>query len=588
VDTTWKVRDIDDATVGRLAGALGLRHVTARCLAARGITDPDEAKSYLAPKLGYLRKPDGLAGFQHASARLAQAVQARERIGVFGDYDVDGVTTTALLTGFLRALGASVVPRVARRAAGYGFGCGDADYFVSAGCTLIITGDCGTSDIDAIERANARDAQVIVVDHHTVPERAGEHPAFALINPFRADSTFPFRNMASVGLSFYLMASLRTELKRAGYFTTGPGNRLREPDPRQFLDLVALGTIADMVPLKGENRILTSTGLTQLALRRRPGLSALLRIAGVDLDRPIDERVIGWKLAPRLNAPGRMGDAEPALALLLATDQPAAERAAERLEQANDQRRVAQEQVLEEALEMLRAREPGSAIVVAKQGWQSGVVGIVAAKLVEMYHRPAFVIALNEGTGRGSARTPKGPVSINLYQALAACGEHLQRFGGHAGAAGLTVDAGRVDELEQALCQAVSAQTDAEPSERTADVDAEVGLGDVDERLCRELESLAPFGQGNEKPLLVCRGLHVRESRRVGDGSHLKLEVEDRHGVSRSGIAFGQGDSDPGRGATIDAAFAPTVSEWRGRVRVELEIRELAPERPIAPEPVRC
>lgn len=589
MDTTWKVRDVDDAAVGRLAGALGVHLVTARCLAARGITDPDTAKSYLSPRLGYLRKPDGLAGFERASARLAQAVKARERIGVFGDYDVDGVTTAALLTGFLRALGASVVPRVARRDAGYGFGIADADFFVSAGCSLIITGDCGTSDIDAIERANARNAQVIVVDHHTVPERAGAHPALALINPFRADSTFPFRNMASVGLSFYLMAALRTELERAGHFASAPGAARasaarRGPDPRAFLDLVALGTIADMVPLEGENRILTSIGLAQLARHRRPGVDALIRSAGVDLDRPIDERVISWKLAPRLNAPGRLGDAEPSLALLLATDASSAARAAERLEQANDQRRVAQDQVLEQALELLRDRDPGPAIVVAKRGWASGVVGIVAARLVDLYQRPAFVIALDEATGqgRGSARAPGGPGRVDLYQALAACSEHLERFGGHAGAAGLTVDEARVSDLEAALCQAVAAQSGELRTERVADIDAEVGLADVDERLCRELGMLAPFGQGNEKPLLVCRGLHVRESRRVGDGSHLKLEVEDRHGVSRSGIAFGQADRDPGPGATIDAAFAPTVSEWRGRVRVELEIRELAPKREIA------
>ena len=576
MDTTWKVRELDHATVGRLAGALGVSQVTARCLAARGIRDADEARTYLAPKLGYLRKPDGLAGFQVALERLVQAVQKRERVGVFGDYDVDGVTTAALMTSFLRQLGVSVVPRVARREAGYGFGCEDADFFASSRCSLVITGDCGTSDIDAIERATARTIDVIVVDHHTVPKSDTAHPALALINPFRTDSTFPFRNMASVGLAFYLMAALRTELRQVGYF-----ERRRQPDPREFLDLVALGTVADLVPLRGENRILTAFGIRQLSLRRRPGIAALLQAAGVPPERPVDEHVIGWKLGPRLNAPGRLGDAEPALALLLSPDMATATRRAAELENANDERRTTQTRVFEEALERLGDADPGPCVVVAGDGWPSGVVGIVAAKLVEIYQRPAFVIALRESSelGRGSARTPAG---VDLYRALADCESMLERFGGHAAAAGLTVHRDQVEALRDALGQAIVRQQDEKTSERPADVDAEVALRDIDVRLCRELESLAPFGNGNEKPLLVCRGMRVRESRRVGDGSHLKLEVEDHEGVARSGIAFGQGELDPGRGATIDAAFAPMVNEWRGRVRVELEIRQLSTERPQA------
>lgn len=573
METTWRVRDIDRATVGRLIGALGVHQVTARCLAARGIADAEEARTYLQPRLGHLREPRGLAGLSRAVGRLTSAVIAGERVGVFGDYDVDGVTTAALMTTYLRQLGVSVVPRVARRDAGYGFGCTDADFFASSGCTLVLTGDCGTSDTDAIERSAARGVDVIVVDHHTVPGRDMQHPALALINPFRNDSTFPFRDMASVGLSFYLMAALRTELRAARYFSSR-----REPELRELLDLVALGTVADLVPLRGENRILTATGLRQLSLRSRPGVAALLAIAGVEPDRPVDERMIGWKLGPRLNAPGRLGDAEPALGLLLATDAAAAARFAEQLEAANGQRRTAQDQVLEQALGLLGTREPGPAVVVAGQGWPSGVVGIVAARLVEMYQRPAFVIAIDPVSkyGRGSARSAGG---VDLYAVLETCADKLERFGGHAAAAGLTVREERIDELREALGRAVLGQTEQRRHAEIADVDAEVVLGDVDERLCHELGSLAPFGNGNEEPLLMCRGMRVRESRRVGDGSHLKLEVEDRHGVSLAGIAFGLGERDPGPGALIDAAFAPVLREWRGRRRIELEIRQLSTER---------
>lgn len=575
MQTSWTIRDVDASAVGRLAQGLGISQITARCLAGRGIEDADTARSYLTPRLAQLRPPVGLTGLPVAVDRLAQAVTSGQRIGVFGDYDVDGVTTTALIAGFLRQLGASCVARVARRDAGYGFTSQEADFFAGAGCRVIVTGDCGTSDIDAIERAAQRGVDVIVVDHHTVPpaDSSERHPALALINPLRADSTFPFRSMASVGLGFYVMAALRTELAQRGFFRQRPA-----PDVRDMLDLVALGTVSDLVPLRGENRILTAIGLGHLALRRRPGIAALMDIAQVGNDRPVDERTISWRLGPRLNAPGRMGDAAPALELLLARDAAEAAPWAERIEQANEARRAAQEQMLGEALGMVAAVDPGPAVVVIGRGWPSGITGIVAAKLMDLYARPAFVIAVDEraGLARGSARAPAG---FHLYDILARCSGHLVRFGGHAAAAGLTVQESALAGLPEAISAAVVADLQRDQAGNGAaargTIDAEVALGDVDAQLCRELEQLSPFGQGNEKPLLGCRGMRVRESRRVGDGSHLKLSVEDQHGVLRDGIAFGQGSRELERGATIDATFVPMLSIWRGEPRVELEIRQL-------------
>jgi single-stranded-DNA-specific exonuclease len=578
---SWTVRDVHGGLVSALSTALGVRPVTARCLAGRGIVDPDRARSYLDPRLAALRPPAGLAGLPRAVDRLCRAVCAGERIGCFGDYDVDGVTTTALVTGFLRRLGAPVLARVARRDAGYGFGEADARWFADQGVTLIVTGDCGTSDEAAIRLAGGLGVDAIVIDHHTVPPatRAGDgdsmpHPAFALINPLRDDSTFPFRGMASVGLAFYVMQRVRTRLRELGFFSSSPARP--EPDLREWLDLVAVGTIADLVPLEGENRILTHAGLRRLAERRRPGLSALLARAGVGLDHIVDERVIGWKIAPRLNAPGRLGDAEPALALLLAEERAEAEAAADVLERANLERRAEQDRVTAEAMASLEAGgDPGPAVVVAGAGWPSGVVGIVAARLVEEYRRPAFVIAIDadSGIGRGSARATSG---VNLYRALERSSPHLMRYGGHAAAAGLTVAAAQVPALREALCAAVTEQAcAAQTSERAAD--AEVDLGEVDERLADELASLAPFGKGNEQPVLVGRALRVRDSRRVGDGSHLKLILEGPGGTVRGGIAFGLGERDPGPGAAIDCAFSAGISTWGGGRSVELTIRELAP-----------
>jgi single-stranded-DNA-specific exonuclease len=581
----WTIRDVHGGTVSALSAALGVRQVTARCLAARGIVDPGLARSYLDPKLAELRPPAGLAGLSRAVDRLCRAVCAGERVGCFGDYDVDGVTTTALVTGFLRQLGVSAVARVARREAGYGFGEADARWFAEQGVSVIVTGDCGTSDVPAIQLAARLGVDVIVIDHHTVPEEVrgadGEvapHPAFALINPLRNDSTFPFRGMASVGLAFYVMQRMRTRLRELGYFRTGAtgarGGR-PEPDLREWLDVVAIGTIADLVPLSGENRILTHAGLRRLAERRRPGLAALLARAGVGLDQPVDERTIGWKLAPRLNAPGRLGDAEPALALLLAEDRATAEAAAETLERANLERRAEQDRVTAECQAALaEGGTDGPAIIVAGRGWPSGVVGIVAARLVDTYRRPAFVIAVDAetGIGRGSARSAGG---VNLYRALERAAPHLVRYGGHAAAAGLTVTADRIPALRESLLAAVAEQAGGSgDGDRAAD--AEVDLGEVDERLADELASLAPFGKGNEQPILVGRGLRVRDSRRVGDGTHLKLVLEGAGGTIRAGIAFGLGDRDPGPGSAIDCAFSAGISTWGGGRSVELHIRELA------------
>jgi single-stranded-DNA-specific exonuclease len=308
-----------------------------------------------------------------------------------------------------------------------------------------------------------------------------------------------------------------------------------------------------------------------------------MRIAGVDGDRPVDEKTIGWKLAPRLNAPGRLGDAAPALALLLSEDARTAAMWAERLEEANRERRTAQDRVVAEADELLGGSDPGAdpgaAVVVAGRGWPPGVVGIVAAKLVERYQRPVFVIAVDPetGAGTGSARSCNG---VDLYQALSSCQSLLARFGGHAAAAGLTVD--RADDahigaLREALSAAVERQADTTTAtSASVTADAEVSLGDVDGKLADELATLAPFGKGNEQPVLVCRGLTVRESRCVGDGSHLKMRLEDHTGTSRQAIGFGLGGSDPGAGSEIDAAFAPVISTWQGQRRVELELRQLA------------
>ncbi|MEO6776566.1 MAG: single-stranded-DNA-specific exonuclease RecJ [Kofleriaceae bacterium] len=565
-----RLRTLDDRIVNRISSTLRVRPATARCLVARGVTEPAEAQGFIDPRLAALRPPQGLAGMARAVGRIADAVQRGERIGVFGDYDVDGVTTAALLTSFLRASGAHVECAVARREAGYGFTSEAAADFARRECRLVVTGDCGTSDLDAIYAGAALGVEVIVVDHHTVPAAGTVHPAFSLVNPFRTDSTFPFRGMASVGLMFYVAASVRTELRDRGWYRNRP-----EPDVRDLLDLVALGTVADMVPLNAENRILTALGMRRLQSRVRPGIAALLASANVDPDREIDARTIAWKLAPRLNAPGRLGAAEPSLSLLLADEATAVARA-QVLESANTERRSIQDRVVEEVMARLEGTEIGPAIVIAGEGWPTGVVGIVAAKLVDKYQRPAFVIGIDPvaGIGRGSARTRVG---VNLYDALTAAAPSLMRYGGHAMAAGFTVKPENVAALAEALGVVCGKLAEGSgPVSTHTDVDAEVHLGEIDERLAQELAGLGPFGQNNPAPVLVTRAARVMAVRRVGGDKHLKLTLEDHQHTQRDAIGFNLGDRPVEVGARLDLAFVPKVSTWQGRRNAELELSDLA------------
>ena len=564
------MRTVDDHVAAKLASALRVHTATARCLIARGITEPGAARSFVDPRLAALRPPTGLAGLGNAVDRIVDAVVRGDRIGVFGDYDVDGVTTTALLTSFLRGAGAHVEAAVARRDAGYGFTPDAAEDFAARGCRLVITGDCGTSDQLAIQKAAVRAIDVVVIDHHTVPAAGTAHPALALVNPFCQDSTFPFRGMASVGLGFYVAATVRTALRDRGWFKNRP-----EPDVRDLLDLVALGTVADLVPLSEENRILTALGLRRLQERARPGIAALLAVAGVAADKEIDARTIAWQLAPRLNAPGRLGAAEPALALLLADADTAADRAAA-IDQANTDRRDVQEKVAKEAIEQIGDVDPGPAIVLAGEGWPPGVVGIVAAKLVERYKRPAFVIGVDPetGLGRGSARTTGG---VNLYAALSSVAPLLDRYGGHAAAAGFSVHRDHVAALAEALGAAVARLAEGVPqAPEGTDVDAEVPLAEVDERLAHELDALAPFGQQNPAPLLVTRRARVTAARKVGDGSHLKLTLADDRSTVRGAIGFKLGAREVDVGARVDVLFVPTISTWQGQRKTELKITDFA------------
>jgi single-stranded-DNA-specific exonuclease len=549
---TWSVAEVDTAQVENLARDLGISHPVARCLVLRGLCDAPGVRSFLDPRLADLSRPDGMADLDVAADRAARAVIHGERVGVFGDYDVDGVTSAALVTGFLNELGAATETVVADRfSGGYGLGAEVVDRLVSAGCRLIIALDCGSSDHRAVERAAELGVDVVIVDHHRV--EAPLPKVVACINPQREDCAFADKTMAAVGLAFYFVAAVRNALERRRHIER------KAVDPRSFLDLVALGTVADVMPLVGNNRILVSHGLRQMSTSPRPGLTALLRTARIR-SRKIRTDHIAYQLAPRLNAAGRVASAEDALALLLTRDARQASLLAERLEQLTVQRRTVEEKVTiearREAEEALRDDPP--VIVVAGDGWHRGVIGIVAARLAEEFGRPAFVVGFDGDVGTGSARAQG---QLNLFATLNACAGEFVRFGGHGDAAGFVVTREGYAKAARAIADHARS-TAVPPKVRELVCDASISARQLNAAMLGELERIGPFGNGNPEPVFEITGLDVLDGRVVG-GSHLKLELKTPTGtVSAFGPRMGKiAEHLP---PLVRVAATISADEWRG------------------------
>jgi single-stranded-DNA-specific exonuclease len=555
---TWRLIDVDEMAVSALAAGAGLRPITARLLVSRGHGRPQDVGRFLAPRLGGLRPPVGMADLDRALDRVARAIRDGHLVGVFGDYDVDGVTAAAVLTVGLRALGARVVPRVASRGQGYGLPPDAIDRFVADGCRLIITADCGTSDVAALTRARERGLDVVVIDHHQVP--SGERLAYALINPHQPEDRFPFKGLASCGIAFYLVAALRSRLVSSGF------------DPRDLLDLVALGTIADLVPLVDENRILVAAGLRGLAARRRPGVRALIDLC--QLSNPaIAADDVSFRLTPRLNAAGRLGDAQLALDLLLSDDDVLASQLGAQIDDVNRERQRIQELVWADAMAAAALWADAPAIVVGGQGWHQGVVGIIAARLVDRFSKPVVVVGFDGAVGRGSARTIAG---LNLYEMLTVCAGHLGRYGGHAAAAGVSLHPDQLEGFRTAFLGEVERRQGAGVScDSAVLVDGVVDLAEINVGLAEEIARLAPFGAGNAEPMLAIRGVTTTETRVVGQ-KHLQISVT-RDGAHADAIAFNMAEQDPGRGAEIDLIAIAELDTFRGVRRTRLRVKHMAP-----------
>lgn len=558
------MREADEAMVSHLAAGLGLDPLVARILACRGICDEEAASRFLAPSLSQLPDPFLLTGIEQAVNRLVAARDRNEKVVVHGDYDVDGITSTAMLVQFFRSVGISAEYHIPLRLEhGYGLSADGIVTIAGQGASVVVTVDCGISSVVEAELCKSLGIDLIVTDHHTPGERLPE--ACAVVNPLLSP-LYPCSFLAGVGVAFNLMVALRKALRDAGAFAA-----VAEPDLREYLDFVALGTIADLVPLMDVNRILVRAGLKLLADSIRPGVVALKRVAGIAGE--ITAGGVGFRLAPRLNAAGRLEDAALGVDLLLSRDIAEAERLAAMLDASNAERQEIERQILHDALAQISAIPDIASkrtIVLASCDWHPGVIGIVASRMVDLYHRPTVLISMKNGTGRGSGRSIPG---FHLYQALQACEDTLVKFGGHRQAAGLSIDeetflafAERFDDVaaglltEEDLIPEILLDGELEPSELTVE-------------RAGELQMLAPFGMGNPEPHFVLRGAKVSAKRILKD-SHLKLSLAVG-GKRVDAIGFNMADRLVSE--LLDLVVSLQMNEWNGSRNLQLRIKDLKP-----------
>jgi single-stranded-DNA-specific exonuclease len=573
---SWRWRACDEALALQISQHHGLPDLVGRVLAARGVT-PDEVPAFLAPRVGArLPDPSSLLDLDLAADRLAGAVRAGEPVGLIGDYDVDGATSVALLARQLRALGAGVEIEIPDRLRdGYGPNPGAFDRLLERGCRLVLTLDAGTTAFEALAHARSRGQEVVVVDHHVAEARLPD--ALAVVNPNRLDQPPGAGDLAAVGVTFLLAVGLNRRLRETGWFATRP-----EPDLRTWLDLVALGTVCDLVPLAGLNRAFVAQGLKVAARGTNPGLAALTRIAG--LEGPPSADRFGFWLGPRINAGGRIGPSTLGAELLLSDDLDRVQVIARELERLNSERRRLERLALEAAetavAPALAADLP--VLVVAGAGWSPGVVGLIAARLVERHHRPALAIGLAEGVGKGSGRSVPG---FDLGGAVIAARQAglLLQGGGHPMAAGLTIAAEAVPAFEAFLRDRMAALGPGwRAAARVLELDGAARIAGLDCAKARALAQLAPFGRGHPEPRFVLTDALVGNLREVGEG-HLDCRLGEASGGGwLRAIAFRAKGRPLGNaleaaaGGSLRLAGRIKLDSWQGQERVTFHIDDAA------------
>lgn len=576
----WRFLQHDADRIAALESCAGISPILAQLLLGRGITHPDEVQAFLDVKLTGLRDPELLPGVREAADRVYAAITARRRICIYGDYDADGMTATALLFNCLRLLGADVGYHVPNRLdEGYGLNDEALRRLASHGTSMVISVDCGIGSI--AQALTARDAglELIITDHHQFGDRLPE--AAAVVHPRLPGSLYPFGGLCGAGVAFKLAWALCQRASNAQRVS---------PPMREFLlsamGLAALGTVADVVPLLDENRILVHHGLTSLRQSTLTGVAALLEVTALNKKAYLASEDVGFTLAPRLNAAGRLGQAQLGVELLTTQSADRAKALAEYIHQLNSSRESLERSIYLAANKMVKERfDPGHdpAFVLAGVGWHQGVIGIVAGRLAEKYHRPVVMISLDSVGSRPATGSARSPCGVDLCAALGACSEHLMGYGGHAAAAGLKVQEANIDAFRADFCDYVAQEVCEDAREADVRIDAEAPFSQLTLRTAEQIERMAPFGAGNPRPVLCATLVTLAEPpKRIGSSQRHMSARLCQHGVTLRSVAFGQGDwveelaQSPG---PLDVAYRPVINDFGGR-HVELQIVDWRPSQP--------
>ena len=566
--TRWCMREGNDDVRDLLIQELGISPIVSRILMSRDITDPDEARRYLSPSLHDLHNPFLMQDMKNAVDRLVRALYQKEKILIYGDYDADGITSVVVLLKFLRQIHKEVSYYIPDRISeGYGLNIDAVEQLRSKETSLIITVDCGISDHKPIALARQFGIDTIILDHHEISNDIPK--AAAVVNPNRKDCRFPFKHLAAVGIVFNFLIALRGVLRCEGFWKSGI-----YPNLRNYLDLVALGTIGDIAPLVNENRILVKIGLDLMTEDKRIGINALKKVAGIE-HQVIDSSKASFCLIPRINAAGRIASASEAVELLMTENSSAADDLAKKLDGFNRKRQTMEKSIFNELLEQVgdtfNSDDIGP-LVFASPNWHPGVIGIVASRMVDRFGRPAILISLKDGIGKGSGRSV---ADFNIYEGLRRCESLLLSYGGHRYAAGISIKEEDVEEFAALLKSIVHEESSETGFSVCTLIDAQCNLTDINHDLLAQFEKLAPFGSKNPEPILCVRNVSITSPAIVGN-NHLKMRVNS-DGVSRNSIWFSNGQfiqdlSD----ATLDIVFTPQINNWNGSTDIQLKMKDIA------------
>jgi len=579
VPKCWRIMPHDRGLVESIERSAAVSPIAARLLAARGLTDAAAVKSFLGGTMADLREPDLLPGIPAAADRLLAAARAGHPIVVYGDYDADGMCATAILLACLEAVDAKVGWYVPDRfEEGYGLKAEALETLAARGTRVVVTVDCGIASVAEARRARELGIELVVTDHHAFGD---ELPAAdVLVHPRLPGAAYPFGDLCGAGVAFKLAWAIATRASGARQVTP----RLREVLLRG-MGLAALGTVADVVPLLDENRIFVKHGLECLRQRGGPGIARLLALAKLDEKSRLDSEDVAFRLAPRLNAAGRLGQAACGIELLTTPDTARAEALADYVHELNGRRETEERSILLAATKQARERfspQDDAALVLADGGWHAGVVGIVAGRLAEKWHRPVVMISRDDHQGRPAIGSVRSVPGFDVHAALMACRGHVLSCGGHAAAAGLRIEDGRIDDFRRAFVAAVAERMPAGLRRAQITLDGETTLAGLTLDTVSQLERLAPFGQGNRRPVLCASGVQLTEPPRAmgGGGRHIAMNLV-QHGARLRGVAFGGAEwlaHLPPPGQPFHVAFKPKINEFRGRRTPEMEIIDWRPE----------